>query len=130
MNRTILFFVSAGSQIGLGHLMRCLSIAHALRGEGISCFFVVETEYVHQVVKEQGFLCYQLKQSITDGDGIESELPVLVYLIKSLEPMTVIVDSYRPMRHCVRIFKICRLGKAVWMFGTCCFLQVVLTPKI
>lgn len=119
MNRTILFFVSAGSQIGLGHLMRCLSIAHALRGEGISCFFVVETEYVHQVVKEQGFLCYQLKQSITDGDGIESELPVLVYLIKSLEPMTVIVDSYQVTK--TYLATLMGYTRVVYMDDVCAF---------
>lgn len=95
MNRTILFCVSANSQIGMGHLMRCLSIADALRAEGISCFFVLETECICRIVKEHGFLCHKLENPSINSTGLEGELPELMGLIENLKPIAVIVDSYQ-----------------------------------
>lgn len=42
--RTIIF-TEAGSQIGLGHLIRCISIANELKQNKVGCFFVLNSDY-------------------------------------------------------------------------------------
>ncbi len=53
----ILFRCDAGTQIGIGHLMRCLTLANALRDAGAECDFVCREHpgSPHATVTEQGF---------------------------------------------------------------------------
>ena len=39
-NPRILFFADAGSAVGGGHVMRCLTLAQALKARGVVCGFV------------------------------------------------------------------------------------------
>ena len=53
----ILFRADASIQIGSGHLMRCLTLAHALKAQGYNCGFICQNLPGHLVslISEQGF---------------------------------------------------------------------------
>jgi len=52
-----IFRTDASHQIGTGHVMRCLTLAHALREQGVDCFFICREHPGHLLglIREQGF---------------------------------------------------------------------------
>lgn len=66
----VLFRVDSSATIGLGHLMRCLTLAKALQAEGVTCQFICRPHAGHSaaLVHQQGFeltLLPELKQTGT-----------------------------------------------------------------
>ncbi|MCH8537216.1 MAG: UDP-2,4-diacetamido-2,4,6-trideoxy-beta-L-altropyranose hydrolase [Alkalimonas sp.] len=57
-----LFRVDSSARIGSGHLMRCLTLAHALRHSGVDCHFICRPHAGHsaQLIQQQGFPLIQL----------------------------------------------------------------------
>lgn len=55
--RIIVFRVDASIEIGSGHVMRCLTLAHSLRNLGVTCLFICRELPGHlaDLVQEQGF---------------------------------------------------------------------------
>lgn len=51
----VAFRVDGGKILGLGHVMRCLSIANSLSMMGIKCLFIVSNESTKQVVSDYGY---------------------------------------------------------------------------
>lgn len=79
------------SQIGAGHLMRCLSIADAAAAQGIRLLFLLADGQGEALVRSRGYHCRILH---TDYSRMEEELPMLEPLLKEDESSFVLIDSY------------------------------------
>ncbi len=96
----ILFRADANSSIGMGHVMRCLSIADAIstlpyptilpRGKQ-DIKFVLADEGISDLIKSRGYEPIVLH---TDYDAMDSEIPVWEELVPSIDADLIIVDSY------------------------------------
>ena len=78
-------------QIGTGHIMRCLSLADALREHNEDVVFVIAEPYFQKLIQTRGYLCEVLG---TAYDHTEEELPVFMPLLERKRPELVILDSY------------------------------------
>lgn len=58
----IAFRVDASQEIGLGHLMRCLTLANALRAEGAACMFLCSSNPINMLVMDAGHALYELPE--------------------------------------------------------------------
>lgn len=81
----------ANSQIGAGHIMRCLSIAHEAKKLGIESTFVVADEESLKVLSSYNYptICLYSK-----WDQLEEEVNAITTLIKDLKVKFMIIDSY------------------------------------
>ena len=77
--------------IGSGHIMRCLSVADALRDLGQTVVFITSDGCFQSVIKRKGYECIVLH---TEYDHIENELQKLLPLLRKLQPRCVLLDSY------------------------------------
>ncbi len=91
-NPIILIRADGNETLGMGHLMRCMSIARALEKENAKCVFLVAQEQAGVYVKEKGFACEVLN---TDYRDMEAEFPVLEALTTKYLPKCWLVDSYQ-----------------------------------
>ena len=87
----ILIRADANEKIGAGHVMRCLSIAKAFALRGYESLFVIADERSNALIRNHGFQTLCLQTVWTD---MESELPVLLPVIRELQPELLLVDSY------------------------------------
>lgn len=64
----VLFRTDASVQIGIGHVMRCLTLAEALREQGAKCRFVCREHPGHllEQIRQQGFVAHGLPISNDD----------------------------------------------------------------
>ncbi len=87
----ILFRADGNSNIGLGHVMRCLSIADAFKNAGESSLFITADNELHKTIKDRGH-----KNIVLDSeyDHIENELEGLKQAIDARDVDVVFVDSY------------------------------------
>ncbi len=76
MKKTYAFRVDGGSNLGLGHLMRCLAIAEDLKKSKISSIFILKyfDAKVKALIKDAGFVVETLKR----GDQAQETLKILV----------------------------------------------------
>lgn len=81
----------ANSEIGTGHIMRCLSIAAALRERGKEiCFVTADEEAASLLTEKKQAYCVLY----TDYRDMEGELNTLLALLVREKPELVVVDSY------------------------------------
>lgn len=78
-------------QIGIGHIMRCLTIAEELVKQGEKVMFLLADDSCAQIVRTRGFECEILN---THYDDMVSETDVLLELIDTLNIDKMLVDSY------------------------------------
>lgn len=78
--------------LGMGHLMRCMSIGKALEKQGAHCVFFVAQEKAGAFIREKGFPCEVL---YTDFQNMEMEFSRIKELAKIYEPVMWLVDSYQ-----------------------------------
>lgn len=93
------------SSLGMGHLMRCLSIAGALKRQQAECVFLVAETNAGSFIEEKGFECIVLE---TDYKDMESERARLEEIWQQQQFSLVLIDSYQItqnylyfwMKHC------------------------------
>lgn len=79
------------NQIGIGHVMRCLTIADALKEIGESVIFFTADYGCEEMILERGFQCHVLE---TAFDDMESELELLHTAMNEQKVDRLLIDSY------------------------------------
>ncbi len=87
----ILFRVDANATVGLGHLMRCLSVADELAPRGAEPVFICADKQFAEYVEERGYSYVSLNSSYHE---MSEELPRLLHLVETMECRLLVVDSY------------------------------------
>ncbi|MBD5551412.1 MAG: UDP-2,4-diacetamido-2,4,6-trideoxy-beta-L-altropyranose hydrolase [Lachnospiraceae bacterium] len=91
-----MFYIRAdgNEKIGMGHVMRCLTIAEALGRLGEEVLFLTADEKPVMLIKERGF---SVKVLYVRYDDMEAELPQTAKLLaenREAEKPKILVDSY------------------------------------
>lgn len=94
-DKIVLFRADAGKTIGYGHIMRCLSLAHAMQRMGVRCIFVSGDSVPQDTVTQNNFEFISLESG--KGDVLR-ELDKIKRLVDKLRPCLIVVDSYRVTR--------------------------------
>ena len=110
----IAFRADASLQIGSGHVMRCLTLAEALRGRGTECHFICREHPGHllEVIRQRGFAVSALpagvsgyQSSVEQGDPLPvhsawlgcdwlTDVRQTSEVLSSFEPDWLVVDHY------------------------------------
>lgn len=79
------------AEIGTGHVMRCLSIAHSVREMGGDCTFITADHNMAPLLEEHGFrqLCLD-----SEWNCLDREITRMEALIRQESIQTLLVDSY------------------------------------
>lgn len=88
-----MFYIRAdgNTQIGAGHIMRCISIAQALKNRGKVTIFITADEESTRLISSKGFGTLTLKTQYNDMEG---ELDILLPILAENEIQTLLIDSY------------------------------------
>ena len=87
----IIFRADGNKKIGMGHIMRCLSVADAFRRIGRDCLFVTAQDNLSSIITERGYNCVILN---TNPYKLDDETEQLLRVLKDYAVEAVIVDSY------------------------------------
>lgn len=104
--------VDGNKKIGMGHIMRCLSIAEALRDIGNNSVFICARDSYIDIIKQKGFPVYVLDNYITNGFDI-SEIKQLEKLLNGKKITSILVDSYNVTLDYFRILH--KLSKIIYI---------------
>ncbi len=88
---TIAIRADGSAQIGMGHLMRCMSVANALKENQAEILFITANEQSKAFVTEKGFLCHMLQGHY---QSMEEETAETLKILKDHGIHLLIVDSY------------------------------------
>lgn len=87
----ILIRADGNFKIGMGHIMRCMSIANAFKEKGKEVLFLTADHKSDQILISYGFECECLNSIWSDMNG---ELPQLLDKLNNYKPELMIIDSY------------------------------------
>lgn len=79
------------NQIGIGHVMRCLTVADELKRQGEEVIFILADENCEELVRGRGFNCAVLG---TAFDRMEEEGRILADVIDRYKIRKMLIDSY------------------------------------
>lgn len=88
----IFFRVDGNPDIGMGHIMRCLSIADVGRELEESCSFITADDYFSDIIRARG---HKVTLLDTDYKDMLSDLDRMNELIRKQKPSLLFVDSYQ-----------------------------------
>ena len=73
----VAFRTDASMEIGSGHVMRCLTLADALKGQGVECHFICREHYGHmlETIQQFGFAVSVLPFDSSDCKVISNQEP-------------------------------------------------------
>jgi len=90
----VIFRCDASNTIGTGHVMRCLTLAHALHNKGAICAFVCRKAQGNllEYIEQQGFKTHVLPESINTNE----DHTLTAAFVKTLKhpPEWLVVDHY------------------------------------
>ena len=87
----ILIRADANEIIGMGHLMRCLSIAHAFDVQGETVLFITADHSGDDLIRQAGFKSICLE---TERVEMDDELSKINTIIQEYRPSLFLLDSY------------------------------------
>lgn len=79
-------------KIATGHVMRCLSIADALKEQGEEVHFLLADEQAQNLIQSRGYESIVLH---TVWNDMDSEIPVLLAAIDRYKITRILIDSYQ-----------------------------------
>lgn len=111
IGRNAVFRVDASLQMGSGHVMRCLTLAQALRAQGVECTFACRAHVGHLImfIRDAGFAVEALAVEDTAcsveapgglahahwlGASQEADAVACLPLLERVKPQWLIVDHY------------------------------------
>lgn len=110
------------SHIGAGHIMRCISIAEALKDMGKVTIFIVSDEESAKLVKARGFGYLVL---YSRWDSLEEEIAELKEIIRENNIKSMLVDSYQvtsrymtELSNCTKLIYMDDLGEGIYSADT------------
>lgn len=104
--KTILFRADAGPSIGLGHIMRCLSVADAAASFEQQALFILADDMAQGLVASRGYPSIVLG---TAYHNLEGETERVRSIIAEKKPGALVVDSYFVTeRYLSALLHICR----------------------
>lgn len=77
--------------LGSGHVMRCLTIAKALKRKGMDTTFLTADNQAAELINNLGFSYISLN---TDWDNLEHETDIVINLIRERNISMILIDSY------------------------------------
>lgn len=83
--------VDANDKIGIGHVMRCLSIAEELHDRGKDVTFIIADTSAQKMILERGFKTLCLYSLWND---LEREIDIMIHVIKYYQISSLLIDSY------------------------------------
>ena len=83
--------VDGNGKIGLGHMMRCISIACQLRENGIKVIFIISQDSEDSILIINVFCYFKLDSLVENGLNPEESM----ILIKRMKCKGLLIDSYR-----------------------------------
>lgn len=87
----IVFRADGGSKMGLGHIMRLMTIADSVKKQNKEVLFVLADTETASLVEERGFAFRVLNSRYDDMEG---ELPRLLPLLEEEKAEMILADSY------------------------------------
>lgn len=90
-NRKIYIRADGNRILGLGHIMRCCSIAEALQRKNVTCKFIVADQCSADIVLECGFDAVQLD---SEWKNPEEEINRVLEVVEEEKIQVLLIDSY------------------------------------
>ena len=106
----ILFRADGNPKIGMGHIMRCLSVADTFGRNGEQSVFVLADSRLKEFIADRGHEAVVLN---TDYENMPGETDLLKGLIKKYRPRCLFIDSYYVTKEYLAELK--RLVKTVYI---------------
>lgn len=106
MNACVLFRVDAGIQIGSGHVMRCLTLANALKSQGARCEFICREHpgNLIEYLRSKGYvvhslpICHDVDTDLAHSAWLGStqiqDANACAPILAKLNPKCLVVDHY------------------------------------
>ncbi len=93
----IIFKIQASSQIGSGHLVRCINLAKAISIHSIESkiSFILngDNKYLNEI-KSRGFSCFMCPTRNNDNQLINAEDTINIIINNKLNPDLIVIDDY------------------------------------
>lgn len=105
----VTFRCDSSISIGIGHVMRCLTLANALKIQGVKCSFICRRHEgnIISLIEKQGFIVYQLTSNSVFhrpysksghlswlGISQEQDAKECTFILNQIKPDWLIIDHY------------------------------------